>query len=171
MSGDGAGPILLGYDGSEGARAAVEVAGSHLPGREIVAVCFWQPFAQLATRLSVELLELVQDPASVNEREALLAQEIADEGAELARVAGLVAEARAVEASGPVDEAIIACAEELDAPLIVLGSRGRTGIRSLLLGDVAHDVVQRSSTPVLLVPSCRLADRRRRALVSESQPA
>jgi nucleotide-binding universal stress UspA family protein len=171
MSADATGPVLLGYDGSDSARRAIEVAGAHLQGRELVAACVWQPFAQLATRFSVELLELVQDPASVNEREAQLAQEIADEGAELARAAGLVAEGRAVEASGPVDEAIIVCAEELDASLIVLGTRGRSGIRSLLLGDVAHDIVQRSSTPVLLVPSSRLAERRHRALASESQLA
>ena len=60
----------------------------------------------------------------------------------------------------PIDEAIIAYADEIDAPLIVIGSRGRSSISSMLLGDVANDVLQRSSRPVLVVPSVRLAGRR-----------
>jgi hypothetical protein len=38
----------------------------------------------------------------------------------------------------------------------------------MLLGDVAHDVVQRSTRPVLLVPSARLSTRRREELGSQS---
>jgi hypothetical protein len=41
----------------------------------------------------------------------------------------------------------------------------------MLLGDVAHDVVQRSSRPVLLVPSARLSGRRREELDSEASGA
>jgi hypothetical protein len=57
-------------------------------------------------------------------------------------------------------------AEEVDAALILLGSRGRSGIGSMLLGDVAHDVAQRSTRMVLLVPSPRLSGRRREELAS-----
>jgi nucleotide-binding universal stress UspA family protein len=162
-----AGPILLCYDGSDDARTALTTAAALLEGREAVVVCFWQPFAHLAKRFAVNLLELVQEPADVNEREATLAQQLADEGANAAREAGLLVEGRAVGVSSPIDEAIIAYADELDAPLIVLGSRGRSSIKSMLLGDVAHDIVQRSSRPVFLVPSSRLADRRREELTTE----
>jgi nucleotide-binding universal stress UspA family protein len=161
-----AGPILLCYDGSDDARTALTTAAALLEGRDAVVVCFWQPFAHLAKRFAVNLLELVQEPADVNEREATLAQQIADEGAKAAREAGLRVEGRAVGVSSPIDEAIIAYADELDAPLIVLGSRGRSSIKSMLLGDVAHDIVQRSSRPVFLVPSSRLADRRREELTT-----
>ena len=70
--------------------------------------------------------------------------------------------------SRPIDEAIIAYAEEVDAPMIVLGSRGRSGIGSMLLGDVAHDVVQRSTRMVVLVPSPGLSGRRRAELAEHA---
>ena len=100
----------------------------------------------------------------INAREAELARALAEQGAALARAAGLSAEGRAIEVSEPIDEAIIAYAEELDTPMIVLGSRGRSGIGSMLLGDVAQDVVQRSTRMVVLVPSQRLSGRRRAEL-------
>jgi nucleotide-binding universal stress UspA family protein len=161
---DAAGPILLCYDGSDDAREAIDTAAAVFEGGEAVVGCFWQPLAHIANRFAVNLLELVQDPESVNEREAMLAQHLADEGAELATKAGLHAKGRAIEVSLPIDEAIIAYADELDAQLIVLGSRGRSSIASMLLGDVANDVVQRSNRPVFLVPSSRLANRRREEL-------
>jgi nucleotide-binding universal stress UspA family protein len=155
-----AGPILLCYDGSEDSQAAIEAVAPLFAGRPAVVACFWQPFAQVARRFAVSLLEVVQDAATINEREAQLAQQRADRGAAFASAAGLPAEARAIEVSRPIDETIIAYAEDIDATLIVIGSRGRSGIGSMLLGDVAHDVVQRSTRMVLVVPSPRLSGRR-----------
>jgi nucleotide-binding universal stress UspA family protein len=60
-------------------------------------------------------------------------------------------------AKGIVEQA----ADERDAQLIVLGSRGRSSVGSALLGDVARDVLQRARRPVLVVPSSGLAERRR----------
>jgi nucleotide-binding universal stress UspA family protein len=159
-------PILVCYDGSDDSAAAIEAAAGLLSGRRAVVVCFWQPFAQVARRFAVSLLEVVQESSEVNEREVLLAKQLADDGAGIANRAGLRAEGRAVEVSKPIDEAIISYADEIDAPLIVLGARGRSAIGSMLLGDVAHDVVQRATRAVLLVPSGRLSGRRREELAS-----
>jgi nucleotide-binding universal stress UspA family protein len=158
------GAILLCYDGSDDAAAAIEAAAPLFVDRDAVVVCFWQPFAQVAKRFAISLLEVVQEAADVNEREAALAREVAEAGMEIANGAGFRARAEAVEVSKPIDEAIIAYADEIDAPAIVLGARGRSGIGSMLLGDVASDVVQRSTRPVLLVPSPRLSGRRREEL-------
>jgi nucleotide-binding universal stress UspA family protein len=158
------GPVLLCYDGSDDAGTAIEAAAALLPGREAIAVCFWQPFAQVAKRFAVSLLEVVQEAASVNGRENDLARQIADAGSEIAVRAGMRCTGLAVEVNRPVDEAIIAYADEIDAPLIVLGARGRSGIGSMLLGDVSHDVVQRSTRTVMLVPSAALSGRRRSEL-------
>ncbi len=46
---------------------------------------------------------------------------------------------------------IVAVAEQRGADLIVLGSRGRTGLRRLLLGSVARNVVSGSTASVLIV--------------------
>ena len=56
-------------------------------------------------------------------------------------------EMRAGDAAGE----IIAAAEERGADLIVLGSRGRTGITRLLLGSVARNVLSGSTGSVLIV--------------------
>jgi len=65
-----------------------------------------------------------------------------------------VTEGNAPEVSGPLDVAILALADELDAGLIVLGSRGRSTVASALLGDVARDVLQGAAAlvPLALVP-------------------
>jgi nucleotide-binding universal stress UspA family protein len=162
------GPILLCYDGSDDSAAAVRAAAPQFPGRPAVVVVFWQPFAQVARRFAISLLEMVQEAGDVNEREAQLAQQLADDGAAIANQAGFAAVGRAIEVTRPIDEAIIEYAEEIDAPVIALGSRGRSGIGSMLLGDVAHDVAQRSTRMVLLVPSPRLSGRRLAELASGS---
>jgi nucleotide-binding universal stress UspA family protein len=45
----------------------------------------------------------------------------------------------------------IAVAEERGADLIVLGSRGRTGLTRLVLGSVARNVLSGSTASVLVV--------------------
>ena len=46
---------------------------------------------------------------------------------------------------------ILEAAESADASLIVMGSRGRTGLPHLLLGSKAERVVQLSPIPVTIV--------------------
>src|SRR5918998_275242 len=50
----------------------------------------------------------------------------------------------------PVEE-IVALAEELDADLVVVGSRGAGWMKRLVTGSVSEGVVHRSSCPVLVV--------------------
>jgi nucleotide-binding universal stress UspA family protein len=59
------------------------------------------------------------------------------------------------------DEVLTAILEEagkLSADLIVLGSRGRTGLPHLLLGSVAERVVRLATCPVLTVKAHKSAD-------------
>jgi len=72
-------------------------------------------------------------------------------GAEQARHAGFHAEARA-ELSAPTWEGIVDVADEIDAAVIVLGSRGLAGARELLEGSVSHQVAEHAGRPVLIVP-------------------
>jgi nucleotide-binding universal stress UspA family protein len=46
---------------------------------------------------------------------------------------------------------IVIVAEEIDAGLIVMGSRGQGGIRRALLGSVSESVVKHAHCPVLVV--------------------
>jgi nucleotide-binding universal stress UspA family protein len=51
---------------------------------------------------------------------------------------------------GHIAQIITSLADELDAGLIVLGSRGRSDLSALLLGSVAHKVLHLSRRPVLV---------------------
>ena len=88
------------------------------------------------------------------------AQARAEEGAQLARDAGIDATACVVSRSGSVAEAILQEAADADATAIVVGSRGLTGVKSLLLGSVSHGVLQHADRSVLVVPSPTVAERR-----------
>jgi len=49
-------------------------------------------------------------------------------------------------------DALIDTARRHQAGLIVVGTRGRSNVKSVLLGSVAHEVVSKSTLPVLVVP-------------------
>jgi nucleotide-binding universal stress UspA family protein len=53
--------------------------------------------------------------------------------------------------SGPAAGPIVREARKLGADLIVVGTHGRRGVRRLVLGSDAEQVVRNSSVPVLLV--------------------
>jgi nucleotide-binding universal stress UspA family protein len=50
-----------------------------------------------------------------------------------------------------VGSAIVTYAERENVDLIVIGSRGRTGFKKMLLGSVASDVVTYAHCPVMVV--------------------
>ena len=60
-------------------------------------------------------------------------------------------------AVGPAAAAIVRAAETHDADEIVIGSRGVGRMRALL-GSVAHDVIHRADCPVTVIPE-RMAER------------
>ena len=68
---------------------------------------------------------------------------------------GAVGEARVLE--GSAASAIVACAEELGAELVVVATHGRTGLARLTLGSVAERVIRGASCSVLAVRLARRA--------------
>lgn len=145
-------PVLIAYDGSSQAKGAIVEAGRVLgAGRSAVVLIVREPidhfdFAGLGggTTLDPATVSAMQESAQ-NEATA-----IAEDGARLAREAGFVAEPR-VEADPSPWQKIVAVADELDADVIAIGSRGRTGLSKVLLGSVASAVAQHSRRSVLIV--------------------
>ena len=60
-------------------------------------------------------------------------------------------------------DTILSQADAVEADATVLGSRGRGGIGSFLLGSVSHAVAQSADGPVLIVPSPSVASERAEA--------
>jgi nucleotide-binding universal stress UspA family protein len=90
-------------------------------------------------------------PTELNAADAL---PVAQEGARLARASGFDAEAR-VGVSGPTWQGIVDLADELGAPVIVIGSHGFSDLREAFEGSMSHDVVVHARRRVLVVPPPR----------------
>jgi nucleotide-binding universal stress UspA family protein len=155
--------ILLAYDGSEDAKAAIQHAGKLMPGAAVTVLTIWEPFTTLLDRTPETLrpLAAVRDADEIDRKEAAAADETSAEGVELARAAGLDGTPLTTPLRGSTADTIIAQADQLDVDAIVVGSRGLTGM-ALLLGSVSLAVVQRADRTVVIVPSADVAKQRQR---------
>jgi nucleotide-binding universal stress UspA family protein len=145
------GPLILCYDGSEGARAAIDHAGTLFPGRRALVVTVWKPVSVPGSLgMGGEAAPMV-DFVELDRAAAERGGRVADDGARIARHAGLQAEALAVKAPGAVWETIIEIANRHDAATIVMGSRGLAGLRAMFLGSVSGAVVHHADRPTLIV--------------------
>ena len=96
---------------------------------------------------------LLTTPDDYDEGLEKVARQVADEGAELARAAGL--DATGAIAEGTYEgtwHAIVAAGKQHGADLIAIGARGLSTFKSLVLGSVSHGVAQHAHVPVLIVP-------------------
>lgn len=144
-------PILIAYDGSDFAKAAItDAAGQLSAGREAVVLTVREPLEAMSF-LGSGGVGVDQDAIEkVTAGSESGAEAVAAEGAELARDAGL--DARPQVATGvPIWQLIVKVAEDLDAGLIVIGSHGRSGISLVLLGSVATAVAEHSNRSVMIV--------------------
>lgn len=147
-------PILIAYDGSDGAEAAIEAAGRLFAGRRAVVVSVWHSVAGAAPASLIAIPANVAGQAYEQlDREAReRSDDMAGTGAAAARAAGLDATAVGVLCHGQIWATIADAGEQHDADVIVMGSRGRSAVKSALLGSVANGVLHHSPRPVLVVP-------------------
>jgi len=159
--------ILIAYDGSEDAKAAIQHAGKLMPGFEATVLSIWEPFTTMLARTPETLRPLAQvrQAEEIDREETGAAEERANDGVELATAAGLDARPLTSALNGSVATTIIEQADRIDADAIVVGSRGLTGM-ALLLGSVSLGVVQNANRTVIIVPSADVAAEREEALES-----
>jgi nucleotide-binding universal stress UspA family protein len=86
---------------------------------------------------------------AVDDYLADLAQAELKDAVAAARAAGVRFETRALR--GPVAQTLVDAARELGCGMIVLGSKGRTALKDLLIGSVAQRVAALADVPVTLV--------------------
>ena len=137
--------VVVGVDGSEGSRAALEFAATEaaLHGARLRVVAAWEvPAAAYGGGLAL---------VDSNTFDALgeLAQQLADEAVELVSKTHPLVECTALTLEGQPAEALLGAAA--DADLIVVGSRGRGGFTRLMLGSVSDQVVHHAGCPVVVV--------------------
>jgi nucleotide-binding universal stress UspA family protein len=132
--------VLVGFDGSEHGQRALERA---------------LEYARNGAELHV--LNVVDVPAQTggHASEPADSDDVAEVASELADAERLVAE-HGVEAElsrgfGKPAEAIVDEASRIGADLIIVGTRGRGSVSSVLLGSVSTRVVQHAPCDVLVV--------------------
>ena len=135
--------IVVGYDGSATAKAAVDYAASEAgpQGKVFVVHAYGPPSDWLGFpnyqrvlddhlergRAVIDGLAMGDDPLLETQWEAELLE-------------------------GPPADAILRVADTREADEIVVGSRGRGALTRAALGSVSHDLLNRANIPVVVIP-------------------
>jgi nucleotide-binding universal stress UspA family protein len=133
--------VVLGYDGSDAARAALQYAGDRAAdGGRLYVVCVSEsPPAYLGSPYYQRVLdESLGHARELGEEAISLLPADADVATELLE--------------GSPSEAIVKVAQTRSADEIVVGSRGRGKVRAAL-GSVSQDVLHLADRPVVVVPN------------------
>ena len=125
--------ILLAYDGSPDARAAIDHAARLLPGAEVTVLTVWESFPSPTGGAMMEMGAVYVDPVEVDQANEEAAREQARDGADRATAAGLRAQACTARSIAGADAAILAAAARINADAIVMGTRGLTRLKSFFL--------------------------------------
>jgi nucleotide-binding universal stress UspA family protein len=141
----GPGPVVVGVDGSAGSTAAIDFAFEEADARgvQLVAVYSWWllPLSNLGPATPVRY-----DPVQArDEAERMLAEALAGWSEKYPDVP-----VRPV-AKHDMNPSLVLIGASQEAGLLVVGSRGRGGFASMLLGSVSQTVVGKAHCPVAVV--------------------
>ncbi len=147
--------ILVATDHSATAQRAEEFAGTLAgPGYrlEITLLSVHPELPRPVGRSGVEEVYVAGPALSASERAELQAL-LAAAAQRIRAAAGAydLALTEAMVGASDVGRAIVHQAEQVGAEAIVLGSRGRSDLASLVLGSVSHKVLHLAHCPVILV--------------------
>jgi nucleotide-binding universal stress UspA family protein len=158
--------VLICYDGSADAQAAIDRAGLLMPGSGAMVLVIWETLVETLTRNGTlgmgSGMVGVYDDDGTDAALKKAALDTATDGVQRAIAAGLVAESRVVNRRHDIAADILAVAGDVEADVIVLGTRGLGPVKSLMLGSVSHAVLHHADRPVLVIPSPALAEQRHR---------
>jgi nucleotide-binding universal stress UspA family protein len=133
--------IVVGYDGSEPARRALERAAELACGL---------PEVEVTVVTASPLLPL--GPAALGDPDAEPLEELKEILGQAKMILGeRGVAAHTVDAVGDPTSAILQTAENLDADLVIVGTRGRNVLTRALLGSVSTQVVNHARCDVLVV--------------------
>jgi nucleotide-binding universal stress UspA family protein len=151
--------LLIAYDGSSPADAAVVTAGRLFAGARGRLLTVIEPTPGPGR---VQAFSFRLDPEIVQRELEGLAREAMDEGRDVvarglqtAEAAGLTLEPRVIPREGSESQTILSEADTTDADMVVCGSRGRGPVARSLLGSTSTNVLHHATRPVLVVPADR----------------
>jgi len=150
-------PILVAFDGSDTAQAAVESAARLFPSRRLVVTSIWEPGLAIAMASTTDMTGVgyvaptPEEMATMDRAQRDHAIDAAETGARLARELGADAEPNPISDEGKIGETLAAIADQLDAAAIVVGSRGLGAFKAGLFGSTSRDVLGHTRRPVLVV--------------------
>jgi nucleotide-binding universal stress UspA family protein len=143
--------ILVPVDGSAtsnaGLREAIRLAQAQGASLQLVHVADQHYVAMMGLEPSIGIEEIMASVTKAGRQTLRRATAVV-------RKAGLAPSAVLLETlTGPAADPIVRQAKKWGADLIVIGTHGRRGVRRLLMGSDAEQVVRTSPVPVLLVRS------------------
>lgn len=142
------GKILLGIDGSEGSKRALQFAAkrAQLSGEQVVVtyVIEWSPYSFNTPQENEERHKRREEELQQAERSVIQPA--------LEELQVLSVNASSAVRHGHAAQVLSDLAEEHGVDMIVVGRRGQTGLKALLFGSVAGSLVQIASVPVTVVP-------------------
>ena len=140
------GDVVVGYDGSKGAKRAVEFAAAEAAAHraQLRIVSVWNNATP-----AVRAMSGLAAPIVAADRERLATQRV-DEAAALAFEIAPDIDVLTVAVEGNPAVELVRAAE--NSRLLVVGCRAHGGVHGLLLGSVSHRCTLRARCPVLVVP-------------------
>jgi nucleotide-binding universal stress UspA family protein len=137
--------VVVGVDGSEGGAAALRFAADEAAFRDakLRVVCAWELPASVYTGTWAGVAEV--EPAFEKHAGDIAARALS----EAARLQPGIDREWHTARGQPAD---VLVRESQDADLLVVGTRGLGGFKSLLLGSVSQQVAHHASCPVVIVP-------------------
>lgn len=141
--------ILVPVDGSDGAFAALDLAVQLQAkcGSELLILCVYRHYSLLEASMSMVRPE---EPENLDDTMRDYASGVVEKAKSFAAQRG-AKKPRGFVKSGPPARTIVGFAEDKNADLIVLGSRGLGDVEGFLLGSVSHKVTSLADCPVLVV--------------------
>jgi nucleotide-binding universal stress UspA family protein len=142
--------ILVAIDGSEHSLRAAEYAlglAKTFEAKLTAVTVSYVPASEDLSQLDVLRQSLVEDKSNYTKD----AEKWFERFIQKAKESNVQLNTELLNSTRPVDYVILEYAEEKKIDLIVVGTRGRTGFKKLLLGSVASSIVTYSHCPVLVI--------------------
>ncbi len=137
--------ILLPLDGMEGSLVAVRFAIRLIrEGLQASIV-----LANVQEPPSLYEMSVAPDPQVLQKISLAAGAHALERGEQLLKLAGMAFESEV--GSGDPAHTIVDMVERLGCDMVIMGARGKSSLRTVLLGSVSHGVVHGAAVPVMLI--------------------